>query len=343
MKIPRPLYRLQAYLWNYTPILAHTLAALLVVAVAQTFEKIDIPLDPFIVVAALFFGNLPDIDTSYSHIGRLVPFISKRIEQRFGHRTITHSIWPLLLLALAAWVIRPWFAPWPWWIWPAMYASHLVLDMVIGLTGVPLFWPHPTRFYYLRKIKSGSHGERIIAVLLLVTVLTLFWYGAPHPGEWIVRASGSLDYAVYQYRELESDYEVLARIEATDNATHESIAGTYHVTAIDGKAFTLDIDGQFSHGRTRPPGPLHPFDPHPAGRTTPQLSRPHLHAHARDHPRAHRPRDRPGDRDPGGRRRCRRGRPAHRPAPPVHRWRRHHSDPDAHPGPHSHAHATTGS
>ncbi len=245
MKIPRFLYRLQAYLWNYTPLLAHTLAALLIAVAAQAFGIADIPFDPFIVVAALFIGNLPDIDTSYSHIGRLVPFLSRRIEQRFGHRTITHSVWPILLLALVAWLTRPWFATWPWWLWPAMYASHLVLDMVIGLTGVPLFWPHPARFYYLRKIKSGSYGERLIAVLLFVAVFGLVWYGAPNPGDWIARASGGFDHAVYQYRELEPTHEVIAVIEATDNLTHESIVGSYRVIALSGKTFTLDIEGRF--------------------------------------------------------------------------------------------------
>src|SRR2546425_11714197 len=35
---------------------------------------------------------LPDIDTMASTVGRIVPFISRKLERRFGHRTLTHSL-----------------------------------------------------------------------------------------------------------------------------------------------------------------------------------------------------------------------------------------------------------
>ena len=35
---------------------------------------------------------LPDLDSSKSTLGRVLPFVSLPIEQRWGHRTLTHSL-----------------------------------------------------------------------------------------------------------------------------------------------------------------------------------------------------------------------------------------------------------
>ena len=237
-------HRLRGYLFNYIPVVTHTLAAWVPIALLHAGGRIERALDPTLLIAAFFLGNLADIDTSQSHFGRLVPFIAKPIEQRFGHRTLTHSLWPVLFLALAAWIVAPWWQPAPWWLWATMYATHLLLDMVVGVSGVPLFWPSPVRFYYLRKIKAGSTGERAVALLLFLTVFVLTWYGTPNPSDWIINASGSLDYAVHRYRTLEPTHELIADIEATDNRSHAPVTGTYRVLGLTGTTFTLSIDGR---------------------------------------------------------------------------------------------------
>jgi len=45
-----------------------------------------------IVLCAVLGSLAPDIDYPRSTLGRLVPWISKPIEQRFGHRAVTHSL-----------------------------------------------------------------------------------------------------------------------------------------------------------------------------------------------------------------------------------------------------------
>ena len=57
-------------------------------------------LEPASLVALGLGAILPDIDTSTSSIGQLVPGFSSRIERRFGHRTITHSLLGTIILAL---------------------------------------------------------------------------------------------------------------------------------------------------------------------------------------------------------------------------------------------------
>jgi len=48
-----------------------------------------------------FAAVLPDIDTAASIIGKMFPFISKPLERRFGHRTLTHSLMMIIIIAVA--------------------------------------------------------------------------------------------------------------------------------------------------------------------------------------------------------------------------------------------------
>jgi membrane-bound metal-dependent hydrolase YbcI (DUF457 family) len=57
-------------------------------------------ISPTTALATSLVGLLPDIDHPESMVGRLFPFISKRIMQKYGHRTVTHSIFAILMIAL---------------------------------------------------------------------------------------------------------------------------------------------------------------------------------------------------------------------------------------------------
>jgi len=134
------------------------------------------------VIAAAILGSLmPDIDMPRSTIGRLAPFISTRIERKFGHRGATHSligwliatvifaIFVLGFLVFVGWVpsflaefsvaldfyslddflpiLLPSTTGWGLrWItaFSVGYLSHLLLDM-LNPRGVPLLWPSSGR------------------------------------------------------------------------------------------------------------------------------------------------------------------------------------------------------
>ena len=82
--------RIRIHLINLIPFLSHGLAALVPYLWWSILEERR--LSAALVVAAFFIGNLPDIDTGYSHIGRVFHRLSRTIESRWGHRTITHSL-----------------------------------------------------------------------------------------------------------------------------------------------------------------------------------------------------------------------------------------------------------
>jgi len=51
-------------------------------------------------LTASLFALLPDIDHPESMIGRLLPSVSKSIQRKYGHRTVTHSLFAILAMAL---------------------------------------------------------------------------------------------------------------------------------------------------------------------------------------------------------------------------------------------------
>jgi membrane-bound metal-dependent hydrolase YbcI (DUF457 family) len=116
---------------------------------------------------------LPDIDHPRSAVGRTLSFtgLPQFIEERVGHRSITHS-WLFLLVALILLIPL-------WYVWGLLYylsawfgiLSHILIDMV-NISGVPLFWPIRTRWVFPPaerfRIAVGTPAEFILAAILIV-------------------------------------------------------------------------------------------------------------------------------------------------------------------------------
>jgi len=118
---------------------------------------------------------LPDIDTPKSAIGRIFPF-SKTIEQKYGHRQITHS-WIFIIITVV------FFSPFIFFLGILKYisiiigiTSHIMIDMV-NISGVPFFYPSSSRFVFPEqkssRIEVNSKKEYIfLAVLIFLVTIT---------------------------------------------------------------------------------------------------------------------------------------------------------------------------
>jgi len=234
--------RLFAEIKDAIPVLTHSLAALVpLLWWSASRQEFSITLT----IGAIIVGNLPDIDSAYSHIGRRLYPAAKAIETRFGHRTITHSLFPVALIAGLSYIICSFTTELgPWWWWPTFYTSHLLLDMIIGgKTGVPLLWPLKTRFW-LTDIEGGTTGERVIFLILLVAaVIPLTIHPAALDPTHILRqATGNVDMALYDYRQWEATNEVALQIQGTWQTDHRPITGTFPVDRVVGTTFHLIAD-----------------------------------------------------------------------------------------------------
>lgn len=144
-------------------VLSHLLAAWLPLAWRFSLTGAAPPL-PLLLVAGLL-GLLPDVDTQASVVGRALPWLSGPLERRYGHRTLTHS---LAAVGVVAGVTALFYGEgWSWLT--AAYASHLVVDMVVGI-GVPLLYPLPHLFYFAR-LKAATSAELLFCLGLLAAGL----------------------------------------------------------------------------------------------------------------------------------------------------------------------------
>lgn len=125
--------------------------------------------DPVLLLGAGIAGSLiPDICHGGSKIGKTFPVISKFINFVFGHRSFTHS---LLFIVLIAFLVDYFFPN------DAIklglitgMISHYILDMATK-SGIQLFFPISFKVKFPITTRTGSFIENIIFGLLCLVSL----------------------------------------------------------------------------------------------------------------------------------------------------------------------------
>ena len=128
--------------------------------------------DPIIMVSTGIVGALlPDICHGGSKIGRKLPILSKIINTLFGHRTFTHS---LLFLVIVAWLLNSFIPNEAVKVgFLAGMVSHYVLDMATK-NGIKLFFPLSMTVRLPLTTKTGSKVESVVFSFL---ALVSFYFG----------------------------------------------------------------------------------------------------------------------------------------------------------------------
>ncbi len=126
---------------------------------------------PPIFVLAMITALLPDIDTPKSLIGNLLLPISLALERSVGHRTATHSLLAVALIAAAAYL---WLNPW-WLVIAGAYGSHIIIDLLIGPSGVVLFWPAGDRMTIAGWRDDGPAPRVLLLILLPLFLMVSIW------------------------------------------------------------------------------------------------------------------------------------------------------------------------
>lgn len=133
-------------------------------------------LNPAILLVGGCSSLLPDIDHTESIIGRLLLPISKAINERFGHRTITHSLIGVLIVAAisaAIFTANQQVAV----AFFVGYLSAIVGDMMTK-SGVKLFWPDQSNWAILEnpalRFKTGGIGEFVLLLVIFSGAIANF-------------------------------------------------------------------------------------------------------------------------------------------------------------------------
>lgn len=133
-------------------------------------------ISPLGVAFALLLGLAPDLDTPKSLVGSLARSISVPLERRVGHRTATHSLLALALVAGAAYLL----APQLWLGLAGAYGSHLLLDLLVGVQGIRLGWPLG-EYLTLTAWRDDGPAPRVLLCLALPALLAVATWGQLAP------------------------------------------------------------------------------------------------------------------------------------------------------------------
>jgi inner membrane protein len=179
---------------------------------------------------------LPDIDTGASIVGHAFHRLSGFIERKFGHRTLTHSVAGLCLVALV--VLPAWFlAPHIYLCFLAGWGSHAILD-TMTINGARLFYPfssvrcvfpfdvnNPGRY----RTQTGSRSDMALGIIFLAGCIPTFFIANQGYERFVRVTQQSIEAAVRDYAELSRDHLVQMRVEAYSMLTREPLAGTFDV------------------------------------------------------------------------------------------------------------------
>ena len=179
---------------------------------------------------------LPDIDTGSSFVGRVLPPLTRFLERRFGHRTLTHSfpfaafLFLLFLVPLLAGIDL--FA-----CVLVGYVSHPLLDTCTP-NGVRLFYPFsevrcvfpfdsnsPHRF----RAGTGSKTDRALGILFFTACLPAFYVADQGYERFIRVTQHTIESAVRDYEGFARSALVFASMDAHDQLSGEQLKGTFQV------------------------------------------------------------------------------------------------------------------
>ena len=199
---------------------------------------------------AILGSQLPDLDTTTSTIGKIFFPISSWIEDRFPHRSITHS-----LLATAA-ITAVSLGVNYFWLHGSLKAAialplgHLLACFSDTFTkqGVQLFYPEPVWAISVsnprRRLKTGGAGE--LWVLGIAIALLCFGIYLANGGGITQKVSQNLglrDGIVRVYNENASTNQVYASITGYWTSDRTTADGKYLILGNEGKEFIV-TDGR---------------------------------------------------------------------------------------------------
>ena len=130
--------------------------------------------NPIVLGTAAVASQLPDVDTSSSLAGRMLLPLARWLENRWPHRTITHSFLATAMLALLAWPLR-WVSVTLWNAFILGYFCGWFAD-AFTKSGVAAFYPLSAARLVIPanprlRLTTGSRAEFVVCGGLLLALL----------------------------------------------------------------------------------------------------------------------------------------------------------------------------
>jgi inner membrane protein len=202
-------------------------------------------------------GSLsPDLDNSKSWLGRIFPFISKPIENKFSHRTLTHSLLAIVFIWSIAVLVKILFFTGNFnpIAFAIGYTSHILIDCA-SVQGVKILYPFSMRNAVFPfdtqqpeayRIVVGSKAD--VALGFVFVFLTIpFAYISFKTHTKIVREfQRDINSAVRSYNELSKNFICWARLEGINTTTGDKLKGDYLIISAEKQNMLLIKEGSLT-------------------------------------------------------------------------------------------------
>lgn len=202
-------------------------------------------IDPVVLAVAIAASQIPDIDTSNSSIGQIFWPISRWIERRYPHRSVTHSFLFTAALALVSFGV--------WWRYQidakvaiALPFGHLVACFSDTFTkaGVQLFWPSPLwcvcGLNPKRRLTTGGSGEYwVLAGACLAIAINVALHNSGGLTQFTAESLGLRSGIIDNYQKNAATNKVWAIVEGTFIADSSNASGKYFIVSQVGNEFVL--------------------------------------------------------------------------------------------------------
>ncbi len=206
--------------------------------------------EPLPLGLAILGSQIPDIDTSTSTIGKIFYPISSWIEDRFPHRSITHSLLATAGIAAVSLGVNYFFLHGSIKAAIALPLGHLLACFSDTFTkqGVQLFYPEPVWAISVsnprRRLKTGGAGELwVLGIAIALLVLGIYLANGGGITQKVSQNLGLRDGIVRIYNENASTNKVYARIAGYWTSDRTSADGKYLIIGNEGNEFIV-TDGQ---------------------------------------------------------------------------------------------------
>ncbi|MFB6276268.1 MAG: metal-dependent hydrolase [Halothece sp.] len=175
--------------------------------------------DPLVLGLAVVGSQLPDLDTTTSLIGQICYPISNWIEERYPHRSVTHSFLATAFIAVAGGLPLYFFLGESLKSAIALPLGHLLACFSDAFTkqGVQLFFPNPAWAISVsnpnRRLTTGGTGEYwVLATATAILVLGIWLAGGGGATQKVGSSLGLADAQIRKYNQLAANHVVWANI-----------------------------------------------------------------------------------------------------------------------------------
>lgn len=166
----------------------HKIAGACTVLIASTWILKDVAAGPatYLAIGSAVAGGaigslIPDIDHPNSTVGQKFRFLSRTVNNLFGHRGITHAPITLLIMSYLLFFAST-YIPLEYKGYGLAfilgiimgYASHLFLDS-LTVSGIPLLYPFSKKMYRIARLRTGQDDWLVLVLTVVITSAYLFY------------------------------------------------------------------------------------------------------------------------------------------------------------------------